>query len=202
MNTIKQDLRKNQILDAAMKVITQNGYENSRMDDVVKSSNMSKGAIYWYYNSKKDLYLDLVNYWVMRYSDMVTKIMEKDQKASLQLKRILNYFIDEYEKDPEPFKALTEFWSMAQKDKDFRKKLQKVYGAFLDVIESIISNGKKSGEFKNLDTRIAALSIMMNIETINWFTLFDDHGVSAREYFNTLTDFILSGLLKLSLIHI
>ena len=45
-------------------------------------------------------------------------------------------------------------------------------------------------------TRIAALSIMMNIETINWFTLFDGHGVSAREYFNTLGDFILAGLLK------
>ena len=72
MNTIKQDLKKNQILDAAMEVITQNGYENSRIDDVVKSSNMSKGAIYWYYKSKKDLYLDLVNYWVMRYSDMVS----------------------------------------------------------------------------------------------------------------------------------
>jgi AcrR family transcriptional regulator len=196
MDVRKQDLRKNQILEAAMEVITQHGYENSRMDDVVKSSNMSKGAIYWYYNSKKDIYLDLVNYWVLRYSDMVSKILEKDQKASLQLKKIFSYFIDEYEKDPEPFKALTEFWSMAQKDKDFRKKLQKVYGAFLEVIESIISNGKKSGEFKSLDTRIAALSIMMNIETINWFTLFDEHGVSAREYFNTLTDFILSGLLK------
>ena len=196
MDVRKQDLRKNQILVAAMEVITRHGYENSRMDDVVKSSNMSKGAIYWYYNSKKDIYLDLVNYWVLRYSDMVSKILEKDQKASLQLKKIFSYFINEYEKDPEPFKALTEFWSMAQKDKDFRKKLQKVYGAFLDVIESIISNGKKSGEFKNLDTRIAALSIMMNIETINWFTLFDKHGVSAREYFSTLTDFILSGLLK------
>ena len=196
MDVRKQDLRKNQILVAAMEVITRHGYENSRMDDVVKSSNMSKGAIYWYYNSKKDIYLDLVNYWVLRYSDMVSKILEKDQKASLQLKKLFSYFIDEYEKDPEPFKALTEFWSMAQKDKDFRKKLQKVYGAFLDVIESIISNGKKSGEFKILDTRIAALSIMMNIETINWFTLFDEHGVSAREYFNTLTDFILSGLLK------
>ncbi|MEC8838744.1 MAG: TetR/AcrR family transcriptional regulator [Candidatus Neomarinimicrobiota bacterium] len=196
MNTRKQDLRKNQILDAAMEVITQNGYENSRMDDVVKLSNMSKGAIYWYYKSKKDLYLDLVNYWVMRYSDMVAKIMEKDQKASIQLKQILNYFIDEYEKDPEPFKALTEFWSMAQKDDDFHKKVQKVYAAFLEVIESIITNGKNSGEFKNVNTRIAALSIMINIETINWFTLFDDHGVSAREYFNTLRDFILAGLLK------
>ncbi len=196
MNTIKQDLRKNQILDAAMEVITQNGFENSRMDDVVKSSNLSKGAIYWYYKSKKDLYLDLVNYWVMRYSDMVSKIIEKDQKASLQLKKLLNYFIDEYEKDPQPFKALTEFWSMAQKDDDFHNKLQKVYASFLEVIESIISNGKNTGEFKNVNTRIAALSIMMNIETINWFTLFDGHGVSAREYFNTLGDFILAGLLK------
>ncbi|MEE3150004.1 MAG: TetR/AcrR family transcriptional regulator, partial [Candidatus Neomarinimicrobiota bacterium] len=111
MDIRKQDLRKNQILDAAMEVITRHGYENSRMDDVVKSSKMSKGAIYWYYNSKKDIYLDLVNYWVLRYSDMVSKILEKDQKASLQLKKIFSYFIDEYEKDPEPFKALTEFWS-------------------------------------------------------------------------------------------
>tara|TARA_B100001964_G_C13733825_1_gene379978 strand:+ start:253 stop:456 length:204 start_codon:yes stop_codon:yes gene_type:complete len=54
MDVIKQDLRKNQILDAAMEVITQHGYENSRMDDVVKYSKMSKGAIYWYYNSKKE----------------------------------------------------------------------------------------------------------------------------------------------------
>jgi len=130
MDVRKQDLRKNQILDAAMEVITRHGYENSRMDDVVKSSNMSKGAIYWYYNSKKDIYLDLVNYWVIRYSDMVSKILEKDQKASLQLKKLFSYFIDEYEKDPEPFKALTEFWYMAQKDKDFRKNYKKYMEPF------------------------------------------------------------------------
>ena len=40
MDVIKQDLRKNQILDAAMEVITRHGYENSRMDDVVKFSKM------------------------------------------------------------------------------------------------------------------------------------------------------------------
>ena len=72
MDVRKQDVRKNQILDAAMEVITQHGYENSRMDDVVIFSKMSKGAIYWYYNSKKDIYLDLVNYWVLRYSDTVS----------------------------------------------------------------------------------------------------------------------------------
>ena len=196
MNTRKQDLRKNQILDAAMEVITQNGYENSRMDDVVKSSNMSKGAIYWYYKSKKAMYLDLVNFWVIRYSATINHLVENDQAAPDQLKSLFNYFIDQYESDPDPFIALTEFWSMAQKDDDFRAKLQKVYSQFLEVLEKIVAKGVKDGDFKKLDIRITAMSIMLNVESINWFTLFDTHGVSARDYIQTISDFILAGLLK------
>ena len=39
------------------------------------------------------------------------------------------------------------------------------------------------------------MSIMLNIESINWFTLFEPHGVKARDYIETITEFILAGLL-------
>ncbi len=196
MNQTKQDLRKDQILDAALTVLVQNGYEGSRMDDVVSESQLSKGAIYWYYKSKKDMYLDLVNFWVIRYSATINHLVENDQAAPDQLKSLFNYFIDQYESDPDPFIALTEFWSMAQKDNDFRAKLQKVYSQFLEVLEKIVAKGVKDGDFKKLDIRITAMSIMLNVESINWFTLFDTHGVSARDYIQTISDFILAGLLK------
>jgi AcrR family transcriptional regulator len=196
MNQTKQDLRKDQILDAALTVLVHNGYEGSRMDDVVSESQLSKGAIYWYYKSKKDMYLDLVNFWVIRYSATINHLVENDQAAPDQLKSLFNYFIDQYESDPDPFIALTEFWSMAQKDDDFRAKLQKVYSQFLEVLEKIIAKGVKDGDFKKLDIRITAMSIMLNVESINWFTLFDTHGVSARDYIQTISDFILAGLLK------
>jgi len=196
MNQTKQDLRKDQILDAALTVLVQNGYEGSRMDDVVSKSQLSKGAIYWYYKSKKDMYLDLVNFWVIRYSATINHLVENDQAAPDQLKSLFNYFIDQYESDPDPFIALTEFWSMAQKDNDFRAKLQKVYSQFLEVLEKIVAKGVKDGDFKKLDIRITAMSIMLNVESINWFTLFDTHGVSARDYIQTISDFILAGLLK------
>ena len=196
MNQTKQDLRKDQILDAALTVLVQNGYEGSRMDDVVSESQLSKGAIYWYYKSKKAMYLDLVNFWVIRYSATINHLVENDQSAPDQLKSLFNYFIDQYESDPDPFIALTEFWSMAQKDDDFRAKLQKVYSQFLEVLEKIIAKGVKDGDFKKLDIRITAMSIMLNVESINWFTLFDTHGVSARDYIQTISDFILAGLLK------
>ena len=196
MNQTKQDLRKDQILDAALSVLVQNGYEGSRMDDVVSKSQLSKGAIYWYYKSKKAMYLDLVNFWVIRYSATINHLVENDQAAPDQLKSLFNYFIDQYESDPDPFIALTEFWSMAQKDDDFRAKLQKVYSQFLEVLEKIVAKGVKDGDFKKLDIRITAMSIMLNVESINWFTLFDTHGVSARDYIQTISDFILAGLLK------
>ena len=196
MNKTKQYLRKDQILDAALTVLVQNGYEGSRMDDVVNKSQLSKGAIYWYYKSKKDMYLDLVNFWVIRYSATINHLVENDQAAPDQLKSLFNYFIDQYESDPDPFIALTEFWSMAQKDDDFRAKLQKVYSQFLEVLEKIVAKGVKDDDFKKLDIRITAMSIMLNVESINWFTLFDTHGVSARDYIQTISDFILAGLLK------
>jgi len=196
MNESLQIQRKEQILDAALHVLVQNGYEQARMDDVVKSSNLSKGAIYWYYKSKKEMYLDLVNFWVLRYSVILNHLVEVKASPSRQLKDLFQYFIDQYETDPQPFAALTEFWSMAQKDDEFNTKLQKVYTHFLELIEDIIQRGVQSGEFKKLDVRMTALSIMVNIESINWFTLFDTHGVSVKEYMQTITDFILAGILK------
>ena len=198
MSKSNKNERKEQIMDAALKVIISKGYDNSRMDDIVDLSSMSKGAIYWYYKSKKEVYLNLVNYWVIKYSTVINHIVEEDDSAADQLKDVFDYFILQYEQDPSAFKALVEFWSLAGRDKDFHKKVDRVYTKFLQFLERIINKGVKSGEFKNLDVRVTALSIMVNIEGIIWFTLFDAHGLSAREYINTITNFILSGLINKS----
>ena len=196
MNESKQLQRKAQILDAALAVIVQKGYENSRMDDIVASSKMSKGAIYWYYKSKKEVYLSLVNHWVHNYSAVLNHIVDTDRSASDQLRSLFQYFIVQYEKDPVVFKALLEFWSMAGRDPEFNDKLQKVYSEFVNLISTIIQQGMDNGEFKNLDVDITAMSIMVNIEGIMWFTLFKLKNTSAREYIQTISDFILSGLIS------
>ena len=196
MNESKQLQRKAQILDAALAVIVQKGYENSRMDDIVASSKMSKGAIYWYYKSKKEIYLSLVNHWVHNYSAVLNHIVDTDRSASDQLRSLFQYFIVQYEKDPVVFKALLEFWSMAGRDPEFNDKLQIVYSEFVNLISTIIQQGMDNGEFKNLDVDITAMSIMVNIEGIMWFTLFKLKNTSAREYIQTISDFILSGLFK------
>lgn len=196
MRQSKKDKRKYQILDAALEVIVSKGYEGSSMTDIVKKSKMSKGAIYWYFTSKKEVYLALVNHWVHYYSPTLNHIVEEDQPASVQLKELFNYFITQYEKDQTVFKAVAVFWSLAGRDNDFKEKFGKVYSEFFALIEKIIIKGVESKEFKNVDTKIAALSIMVNIESTIWFALFENYGISAAKYMTTITDFILAGLTK------
>ena len=196
MSQSKQDKRKHQILDAALGIIVTKGYEGSSMSDIVEKSKLSKGAIYWYYSSKKEVYLALVNHWVHQYSPTLNHIVEENQPASVQLKDLFNYFIKQYETNPDVFKALAEFWSLAGRDAEFKEKFDTVYSEFLNIIEKIIVKGVENKEFKNVDTKIAAISIMVNIESTIWFTLFENYGISTTEYMETITDFILAGLIK------
>ena len=191
-----QDRRKEQIMSAALSVVVAKGYDQSRMDDIVEKSQLSKGAIYWYYKSKEEVYLSLVDYWFVQYSSGVVDMLQQQESASDQLKALFDFFIEQFDKNPATFKLLVEFWRLAGLNPDFNAKLQQVYSDFLEYIIEIIKVGVANGEFKNVKPRITALSILINIEGINWFTLFDKSGVEAHEYIDTISNFILNGLKK------
>lgn len=196
MNANLQDIRKDQIMNAAQIVVASKGYDQTRMDDIVEKAQLSKGAIYWYYKSKKDIYLSLIDYWFNEYSAGVLKSLEDKDSSSEQLKSLFEYFVDQFDQNPDTFKIMVEFWRTSGLDVDFNNKLQEIYSQFLEYIIDIIKNGIESGEFKEVDPRITALSILINIEGIHWFTLFDKSGVEAHEYINTISNFILNGLKK------
>ena len=46
---LPKEERQSQIMEAAMKVFTKKGFSSARMDDIVKQSGLSKGAIYYHY---------------------------------------------------------------------------------------------------------------------------------------------------------
>lgn len=190
----KKNIRKKQILNAALDVVVEKGYADSTMEEIVRRSDLSKGAIYWYYKSKKEIFLSLVNHWVINFGATLNHIVQENLSASEQLTELFDFFLTAYEQNPKVFKAELEFWSLSSRDPDFHTKTQKVYHELLELVEQILQAGIRSGEFRDLDVKVAALSIMVNLEGMIWFTLFDAPGLTARHYFESITDFILMGL--------
>ena len=60
MDLAKQENTKKKILDAAFNVFVRNGFKDTTMSHIVNESGLSKGAIYHYYSSKKDLFISLI----------------------------------------------------------------------------------------------------------------------------------------------
>ena len=191
-----KEKRQSQIINSAIAIVLEKGFENSRMDDIVDHSKLSKGTIYYYYKSKKDLYLSLVDFWFIEYSTGILSTLDKKESASDQLIALFTYFIYQYKKSPSTFELMIEFWRMSRLDHDFNYKLQKIYTQFLDYIAEIILTGIDNEEFKDVDPKITALSILINIEGIKWFSIFENSNVEAHEYMETITKFILKGLKK------
>ena len=58
MNKVeKRSIKENQIIDAAQAVFSRQGYDNTKMEDIAAEISMSKGSIYFYFNSKENLYM-------------------------------------------------------------------------------------------------------------------------------------------------
>lgn len=54
--------KKELIIHAAMNEFIRNGFENASTNEIVKNANISKGSLFNYFNSKKDLYIYLFDY--------------------------------------------------------------------------------------------------------------------------------------------
>ena len=54
--------RKNQILNAALTVYIRYGYHGTDMDMLAKEANLAKGLLYYYYKTKKELFMALYSW--------------------------------------------------------------------------------------------------------------------------------------------
>ena len=79
--------REGLILDAAERVFFSHGFEQSTMNDVAKSAELSKGSLYNYFNNKKELCIGIVG----RSLQLLIKYMGKSLELdALGLDKIAN----------------------------------------------------------------------------------------------------------------
>ena len=188
-----QKNKKNAILNAAVKVLTSKGYYSSTMDDIVIESKMSKGAIYHYYSSKKDVYLAVIEMWEKQTQDLLAPALSEKSSAKA-IKKVFSLLLKQLKIDGSFFNCLPTLWAIARHDNDFKKAMQKVYNRFQKFIELIIIRGIENKEFVNLkpeNSNTSALSLILNFEGIFWFNIFHSKYVDAEKYIDEVSSYIL-----------
>jgi len=188
--------RKNQILNAAFEVFVKKGYAKTTMDDIVLASKLSKGALYHYYGSKKELFLSLIDHWeIYTFKDFYDK-KSRDKKASDILRFFGENVINTLNKKKHAYIAEIEFRAMSIQDVEIKKRSNILYGKLLDLFEKVLRKGIKDNEFKNLNIRKTAMAILAIFQGISWFVITDEKSVSADDYITDSIELIIDSISK------
>ena len=187
---------KNKILDAAFNVFVKNGYKDTTMAHIVRESGLSKGAIYHHYSSKKDLFISLIDHWeVYSFPDFYSG-GSSQETASMNLQRFADVVYATFNEKPHIFLAEIEFWALANKDDEINARSKILYDKILKLFELVLSKGIRNNEFRKIDTKIIAIELLSIFQGINWFCLFKEDPLIAKQYLKKSVDTILKGIKK------
>ena len=140
-----------------MEVFVNKGYSNTRMDDIVKASGLSKGAIYHHYASKKDLFISLIDHWeVYSFPDFYSKNGNL-RSATETLIDFAKAIIDVYHVKKNVFLAEVEFRALSNQDLEIRSRSKTLYKKLLNLFELVINKGIRNGEFIDADATSVSL---------------------------------------------
>ncbi len=143
--------RRAQILDAARLLFVERGYLAARVEDIARRAGLSKGAVYFYFPSKKAIFEALAQQEYARTSTFLLQAqaapIPASQKLMLMARQYLDYFSG-LEDPPRFFLLMTE---MAIRDEAIRDNVQAIHQQYVQGLAAIIAQGSDEGIFRPVD---------------------------------------------------
>lgn len=156
--------KKQLIVEEARKVFMKKGYKNVTMKDVVDACNISRGGLYIYFGSTKELFEEVLELEAEEADDVFTGNITEDATVA----DIFALFLKEQKKEilrkqDTLTVAIYEFFfenRVAKKDNLLRKQ----FDMAVKVIQALIEEGIANGEFYCEDSIRMARNIMFILE--------------------------------------
>lgn len=86
---ISGETRRSELLDAAVRVFSEKGYDGASLQDIAEQVGILKGSVYYYYRSKEDILFDVVKAIHDEHLDDVRALAGGQGDALARLRRLL-----------------------------------------------------------------------------------------------------------------
>lgn len=145
---------RERILDAALNIFSNQGYHDTRLDEIVKEAGTSKGSIYFHFPNKERLFIALVD----QFADVIERrAVEAIQQAPQGMARVsaaLHSVLETFGKYRRPAKIL--LVQAVGLGSVFEKKRLDVTDRFAALIKRYLDEAVAMGEIAPIDTEVVA----------------------------------------------
>ncbi len=152
--------RTAQIIDAATVVFARSGVHQASMDDIAREVGLSKGSLYVYFESKDDIIAAIQERLLNVDVKALQSFLAAPGPASRRLLLLTRHMAKEVERMSPMLSITYELYAAAVRSEAVRTAFKEYFKARREILADLIHQGKKSGEFRDVDAQDAAIAVM------------------------------------------
>jgi AcrR family transcriptional regulator len=137
-----------------MTTIAELGYKGSTMAEIARRAGVSKGVIHYYFRSKQELFLTVLQKMVDDVISGCDRLYEElhAEDALTRLNTAIDYGIDLIKMSPLYYKIILEFWGETTRSSVFQRVNAEFYRRYRDYLAEIVRQGIDEGTFRQVSS--------------------------------------------------
>ncbi|HUH71708.1 MAG TPA: TetR/AcrR family transcriptional regulator [Mycobacterium sp.] len=194
--------RRDEIMAAAKEVFARKGFHATTIADIAKQAGLAYGSVYWYFDSKDELFHALMaveetalrNHVAAALAALDGPAENVGQEAPLRafLQISVQATLEFFEADKATVKLLLrDSYALGER---FEKHLGGIYERFIDDIETFIVAAQQRGEVVAAPPRMVAYTLAALVGQLAHRRLSTDDDVTAAEVADFVVALVLDGL--------
>ena len=155
---------RQQILDAAIEVFAEKGYHDTRIDDIVAAAGKSKGGVYFYFKSKQDIFLALIDSFAEVLAEGLLQAISSESNGIRRVNAALESVVENFGS----YQRLAKIFLVQAVGLGdvFEQKRMEIHDRFTQVIAMQLGQAVAEGDLPPIDTEVAALAWMGSINEV------------------------------------
>ncbi|QJC97205.1 Fatty acid degradation regulator YsiA, TetR family [Bacillus mojavensis] len=182
-----------QIIDAAVEVIAENGYHQSQVSKIAKQAGVADGTIYLYFKNKEDILISLFKEKMGQFIERMEEDIKEKATAKEKLALVISKHFSLLAGDHNL--AIVTQLELRQSNLELRQKINEILKGYLNILDSILTEGIKSGELKEgLDIRLARQMIFGTIDETVTTWVMNDQKYDLAALSDSVLELLVSGI--------
>ncbi len=141
-----RELRKAELIDAAIRTIAERGYDNTTIRDVAQAAGTAAGSIHYHFANREELLQSAVVDSDRRFRHEVHAEVARAEGAVGKLTRLVEMCFPDDEARVAFLKVVIDFWHQATRREDFRNLFDSTHRAWVAELTQILDAGARAGE--------------------------------------------------------
>lgn len=158
--------RKAALLTAAQQVFSERGYHATSITEIVTQASVARGTFYQYFDSKKDIFLELLASLISELQSSIVGVDQDDEAPPLEQQLIATVYRIFHVVNANRSITTIVFREAVGLDQDVDRLLQQFYAGLEHYIVTALAVGQSVGSVRNLHREVVANCIVGSMRQV------------------------------------